>query len=123
MLATREFLMKRRKIRLSDFVIERGGHFTYDFKKLMKLSDEEFIDAHDEEMQGYIKNHLKFTEHYPRCRRCGMGISNPKKLIRYYGANLHGGCFITEYWTENYPEMKKEHELYFDRMLRLIANN
>jgi hypothetical protein len=114
-------MMRVGKMKLSDFLVERGGHCTYNFERLMQISDSDFILAHDNEMDEYIRNHKKFTGGFPKCSACNLELTDPKRLIRYYGMNLHGGCLVTEYLTDKYPEMKPEHEAYFDRMLRLVA--
>jgi len=103
------------KTRLSDFIIE-GTYGELDIAKLMKISDNDFIEIYRREVEEYIRNHGDM----PTCLRCTLSISHPSRLIRYFGANLHPDCFLGIYQGER-ENLSEEERNYFDRVSKLFA--
>jgi hypothetical protein len=99
---------------LTEFVVESTGHLTFDLKKISELSDEEFREKYNEEMEDYIKNHGRDA----RCQKCYDPIKTPSDLVRYFGVNLHSLCFLNLY-KEARENLHERDRVYFDRVAQI----
>jgi len=101
-------------MKISDFA---GRDGMIDVPELMRLTDSEFASALFEESRKYMENHGKTVF----CRDCDMPVSAPEDLVRYFGMNMHGACFIEAYETERERHHLSDGErAYFDRVLKVV---
>ena len=109
-------------MRLSDFNIEDGlsGGLIADVVKLGQLSEDEFKEAHKNEMIDFFESHSKQGDKLPICDGCRISIGNPERLIRYFGRNLHPDCFVGVYSGER-KKLKEIDQKYFDLILKNIV--
>jgi hypothetical protein len=91
-------------ININDFIdkndafIQAYGGRSWDYKKLLNLSDEEFAEFYLKNMEEYRDNDGWWEKQKaPFCSECHKEISGPKELRRYYGASLHPECFKKVY--------------------------
>lgn len=85
-----------------------------DIGKLSQLSPEKFREMYMKEMATFYRNHGKA----PNCGKCHNPVENPEDLIRYFGANLHVGCFLDEFGEER-SKLRECEKRFFDLVSRI----
>ena len=97
-------------INISDFLVQSDIGIglpvaSFDFKKIMELSEKDFSDFYFRLMEGYKKDGWWQSEQStPKCVECRMAIASPKELRRYKGLSMHPECFRRYYSREDCNE-------------------
>ena len=115
-------------INIEDFVGESNrevsslGGRSWNYAKLLALSDEDFAEFYFNLMKEYGENEFLWEDgNNPSCSECHGAIFSPKDLRKYYESNLHPKCFQKVYEQYFLPSRIKspwqtsdELSLYFD---------
>lgn len=101
-------------ININDFVdkndsfVQSLGGRSWDYKKLLDLSDTDFAEFYLKVMEEYRDNNGWWGDKgIPSCTDCHKEISEPKELRRYYGSSLHPECFERVYRQYFLPALRE----------------
>ncbi len=120
-------------ININDFVdkenkfIQAYGGRSWDYKKILTLSDEDFAEFYLKTMEEYRDHDGWWDEgKIPSCSECHKEIAEPKELRRYYGSALHPECFEKVYRQYFLPALRENNlktsspiSKYFERVSKL----
>ena len=112
---------------VEDFVITGSMLYTlpirmFDYKKIERLSDENFSEFYLKLMEEYRDKYGYWSEgKIPHCHECNSEISEPKYLRKYYGRCLDPACFKKVHERERRDE-EKSHRKYWDKVAELDLN-
>lgn len=100
---------------LSDFTIERTFG-KLDIPKLLALSDDDFLEIHQNNSRQYLTNHGSS----PVCQECKTKVTSHLNHVRFYGVNLHNSCFKMVYNKEMSNIDDPDDRRYWNRLESLI---
>ena len=99
----------------------QDGLCTLDFEKLRKTSDKEFRKIHLEEINSFIRNHVKQTGRKPICGYCKEIVERSEDLVRERGGSSHIWCFEPIYNSELRKKFPGHEQEYFDRLIKVFC--
>ena len=114
-----------KKLSLNNFTfIDNYGMSYLDVASLDELSDKDFIEMQENDMQSHFNFLNKCNIFEVKCGQCNSLITNPNDLVRYFGENIHKICFKFYYPKDREKWMKlnkQEAIFYFDKVYSLVV--